>query len=520
MYIRLLTAILLSALLTATASSQSKDSSKDTESAKPSEPKGPDKIEGKNLHEWLKTATTDPDSAVREQALTAISNFSPSEVRKVCGKLLISRAGGTEHDNGVRIVLINFIGDLGVEDADTTEVVRILASSASSGPPVLRLYALQALGKFKSKAYGRINDLNVILTDPSYFIRQTLAKTLGQIGSSETSGPSIKALQMLGNLSKDPCAVVRLAALQSLCSMGPSWAANAKPGVQAEVNEKEAQETIDLLKSRIGGKKAATASETDKQIELWCRLVIIRFNPKVELEDQLNGIAAHLSDPEPSVKVQALGILGLLTENAAPKLQDVVKALDGGGLAETAAANRTRQVVRAAALHTLGAMGGKAIDPILRIIDNPKEYTEIRIAALDALAMLGEKAEAGREILKTIITNDANLKGEGVDLLIHALTALGSMGVKARGSIPELEDLTRRLDKARDKRLASPEHQAMLNSPELKLLMDKLSPEEQQKLKEKLKENPEDQFKKGVENTIRYITESTPGHPGGEHKKP
>ena len=98
---------------------------------------------------------------------------------------------------------------------------------------------------------------------------------------------------------------------------------------------KEAQETIDLMKSRIGGKKAATASEGDKQTELWCRLVIIRFNPKVELEDQLNGIAAHLSDPEPSVKVQALGILGLLAENAAPKLQDVVKVLDGGGLAES-----------------------------------------------------------------------------------------------------------------------------------------------------------------------------------------
>ena len=156
----------------------------------------------------------------------------------------------------------------------------------------------------------------------------------------------------------------------------------------------------------------------------------------------------------------------------------------------------------------------------MKVIDNPKESSEIRIVALDALAMLGEKGEAGREILKTIITNDANLKGEGVDLLVHALTALGSMGVKARGSIPELEDLTRRLDKARDKRLASPEHQMMLNSPELKMMLDKLDPDERKKLLEKLLENPEDQFKKGVENTIRYITESTPGHPGGERKKP
>ena len=237
MYIRLLTAILLSALLTATASSQTKDSSKDSESTKASEPKGPEKIEGKNLHEWLKTATTDPDSFVREQALMTISNFSHSEVRKVCGRMLVSRAGGNEHDNGVRIVLINFIGDLGVEETDTADAVRILASSAST-PGVFRFFARQALGKFNSKANGRINDLNGILLDPSYVIRQTLAKTLGQIGSSATTGPSIKALQMLGNLSKDPCAVVRLSALQSLCSMGPPWAANAKPGVQAEVNEK------------------------------------------------------------------------------------------------------------------------------------------------------------------------------------------------------------------------------------------------------------------------------------------
>jgi hypothetical protein len=310
-----------------------------------------------------------------------------------------------------------------------------------------------------------------------------------------------------------------LEALQSLFLLGPPWAANIKAGSKEppQIDDNAAQETINVLKSRIGGKKAATATETDKQIELWCRLVIIRFGVKEDLDEQLKGIVTHLSDPELSVKLQALEILSFLGENAIPALEVVLKLLDQKELAESPSALRTRLPVRLSALHTLGAMGAKALDPIMRTISNPKEEPEVRIAALAALAMSGEKAEPGRERVLEIIKDDSNLKTEvGPALLRQALVTLAAMGVKAQGSVPTLDDLKTRLEKLRDDRLKSPEYQKLMNSPEVKLLLDKLTTEERKKV---LDYNPEDEFKKGVQETIRYIKESTPGHPGGEHKK-
>lgn len=518
MYIRMLSAVLLSTLLTATVFSQAKDSpTKDA-------PKGPDKIDGKTLQEWWKVATTDNDASIREKAIRVVASFDPAEVRKGYGKKLVERmSSGQEKDAGVRLVVMTLVGDIGIDDpADAKEATRILTQSAIDGASILRLTAIQTLGKFGHRAYGHVNELASsagVLEDSSYYIRQAVARTLGLIGMSETNGPNAHAIKVLaGKLATDKCSVVRETAIQSIILLGPPWAAPIKAGSKdpPELDDKAAQETIDIMKGRVGGKKSATASETEKQIELMCRLVIIRFGLGRELEEQMNGIAALLSDPDPAVKIQALRILSVLVENAAPKIPDVVKLLEPTGLPENSAAFRSRQLVRAEALGTLGAIGPKAIDPILRTINNPKEYLEIRIAALDALGKLGEKAEPGREALLTIIKDPANIKGEGVSLLTHALTTLAKIGFNAQSTIPELTDLKLRLDKARDERLNSPEYKKFIDSPELKAMLARMSDEEHKKFFE----NPEDQFKKGVEETIRYIKESTPGHPGGEHKKP
>src|SRR5579872_2416160 len=126
MYIRMLAAILLSALLTATADSQpaAKDSAKDKETSK--EPKWPKEIGDKNLKEWLAIATNDKDASLRGEALLTIPNFSPVEVRKVCTRALCDRVVA-EPDAGVKLVVMDLIGGMGIEDpSDTKEALRVL----------------------------------------------------------------------------------------------------------------------------------------------------------------------------------------------------------------------------------------------------------------------------------------------------------------------------------------------------------------------------------------------------------
>jgi HEAT repeat protein len=516
MQIRIVAALVLAALLgtTALAQNAAKENAKDKESDQAIEPKWPDKIYEKNVHEWLKVIETEKDPALREQALKVLWNFSPSEVRKLGAKLLLRRMiSGGEPDNGVRIAVIDLVGALGMDEpADITEATRILSLSANNGASALRLHAIQALGRFGPKAYHHINDLtsDVVMSDSAFEIRQALAQTLGRIGASESGGPNTKALNALTILAtKDQCAVVRMEALQSLLLLGPPWSANLKPGSKdpPEYDPKRAQDMVEVMKARLAPKKGSVATETDKHMELWYRFVIIRFGVKDDLEEQMTAIAHHLTDPEASVRIQALEILGRLGDLAAPKLEAIMKLLSDKELA-----------VRATALMALGGIGEKAMETLKGIIRDPKEETEIRVAALAGLAKMGEKAENARELVMSIIEDPMIIQeatASSIALLDQALFTLAAMGVKAQSAIPLLQNLIVRLDDVKKKRLETVEYKKFVNNPEFKKMLDKLSPEEKEKL---FDNHPEDQLKRFVKQAIHYIEDSTPGHPGGETK--
>jgi hypothetical protein len=102
-----------------------------------------------------------------------------------------------------------------------------------------------------------------------------------------------------------------------------------------------------------------------------------------------------------------------------------------------------------------------------------------------------------------------------IALLDQALFTLAAMGVKAQSAIPLLQNLIVRLDDVKKKRLETVEYKKFVNNPEFKKMLDKLSPEEKEKL---FDNHPEDQLKRFVKQAIHYIEDSTPGHPGGETK--
>ncbi len=514
MFIRNLSVLLLSALLTATATSQpvAKDPAKEKEVSK--EPKWPDTIGDKKLSDWLKIAINDPDAAMREQALQVIPSFNPADVRKSCVKPLWRRIAG-ESDNGVRLVVIDLLGSIGIEDpVDLKDTLTALIPYADGDKgSVNKLHTLQAIAKFGHKAHGVARALansELVTKDSSFEVRRTAAQTLGRIAATETDGPNFAVLKQLSTtLVKDSALPVRLEALQSLFILGPPYeTAKTKKNEPPSIDEKAGQEIVGLIKPRVTGTKPA---ETNKQAELWCRLVIIRFGGPDDIKDQLNGIAAHLSDADDTVKYHTLFALRLLSPLNEEKIQPVVNILN----------SKAQPVLREAALQTLGAMGEQALEPIRKVIEDPTEEPEMRIAALKALAMLGEKAEKGRAVVVEIIKDPSNLKDptqSKIALLQQACLTLASMGVKAQSEVPVLKNLSADLLDLKTKRLKGEDYQKWYKNPETQRWLNSLKPDDRDDILKN--HHPEDQFKRFVDEAIQFINKSEPGHPGGDPKKP
>jgi HEAT repeat protein len=317
---------------------------KDPPPEKPKEPQWPKEINGKDVAGYVKDFT-DPDPSVRERAVRTLPNFGP-DARKGTGKALLkvmqgdsSRAG---RDPGVRVAAYVAAAALGFEDeADTREAIRLLANGASAAADgsATRLNAVQTLATFGPKADAAVGNLiGPPLLDVSYETRRSVAFTLGRIAFNEQSGPSRRAIGALhGTLITDQCVIVRLEAMQSLVLLGPPWL--PRPGAPPlkdvkdpkdapKPDEKDAAVTVAAVKARLGLAGGSRPLENDRQVEIWARLVLMRFDPKEVNDANLTAIARHIGSADLGTKLQALSALGLMGEAAEKKLEDVVRALE------------------------------------------------------------------------------------------------------------------------------------------------------------------------------------------------
>jgi hypothetical protein len=380
------TALLLAGLLALTAYSptpaagQGKEPPKaDPAKDKDKEPpKGPTKlpehrwptnIGGKGLHDWLKDATESPDPAVREFALRTLPNFGP-DARKDCSKKLLARMTA-EKDPGVRITVFNAAATIGLEDEDIKPAVQILGRIVDEGARggLSRLHAVQTLGLIGPKAYPAVTHLcGVACDDPSYETRRSIAHTLGRVAFDESTGPNVKALSRLaGTFAKDESAAVRMEALQSLVILGPPWQGPVKGKAVPVIDWKAAEYVADRMRARVGAAKAKEPVETDKQLEIWCRVVLMRFDPK-ELANpgHMTAIANHIGSEDLGPKLQALQALALFGEQAGGKIDDVMKALKVDE-PEVKTIADFDPLVLTTALNTLGAMGVAAHGALPRL---------------------------------------------------------------------------------------------------------------------------------------------------------
>lgn len=131
-------------------------------------------------------------------------------------------------------------------------------------------------------------------------------------------------------LAKDESAAVRMEALQALMLLGPPWAGFKQPGdkMTPPIKTDAAATIVRYMKYRVGDPKLKLAGhEKDKQVEIWARLVLMRFDPSEINEENLDAFARHLTQPNIGVRIQALQAIAFMGEAGARKWQDVESLL-------------------------------------------------------------------------------------------------------------------------------------------------------------------------------------------------
>lgn len=383
---------------------------------KPPEIKWPEDINGKKITDVMKDLE-DPDPVIREFAARTLPLFGPPAQEDKVSALLIKRMqAANERDPGVRIAVFNAIGQIQFKnEIHNKEALRLLADAVDlSGPGgLIRLNAVQTIAMFGPKGSPAITKLTgQAITDPAYETRRNIANALGRVGFDETTGPNMKALTALADiLAKDVSASVRMEALQSLMLLGPPWAAAKKAGMMGPppINVKDAEIIVKYMKHRVGDPKAKPplpATEKDKQVEIWARLVLMRFDPKEINDDNLDAFAKFLTTPDVGVKAQALQAIGIIGEMAGKKVDDVVRVMEDKG---------APLQLTLASIQTLAAMGAgakPALPSMKKMRDEKKKPLDEKMAEI-------KKQEAA---MKGV---DPQLAGEAIALdgLVKALEA-------------------------------------------------------------------------------------------------
>ena len=376
----------------------------------------PTEIGGKDAKGYIKDLS-DPDPAIKVIALQTLPLFGPT-VKKASapdgkttdgkityGKAVLARMNGeTESDPWVRLAAFELVTRMGYfeDDLDPKEAVRILGVCAQ-GNPALRPQAVQTLGAFGSRGEPSVQYLigGPVLADPSYQTRLYIATTLGQIGIDEKTGPNPRALNCLVNvLIHDKSVAVRLEAMQALVVLGPPHHKESVPNLKIPGKKIErmiidtvaTKPYIDAVKKRLAPHvpkagetlNATGVVEPNKQVEIWARVVLMRFDPVDEVnKENLDGVTKYIKGPELGPKIQGMYVLGMLGEIGARRIDDVVREL----------ANEDPYIVynAATALAAMGPAAKPAIPELEKLKmrgkdeDEKKYYTMLADEAIKAI---------------------------------------------------------------------------------------------------------------------------------------
>jgi len=250
------------------------------------------------------------------------------------------------------------------------------------------------------------------------------AVALALFRTSESGETALFTLVSL--LDEDAGAELRLEAVEALAAIGPA-AAPAVAGLVVALKDKEAKvraaSALALGKIGPGAKRASRAlgdalRDGDAEVRRQSAGALGEVGPAAAggVPALLRGIDGNDADLT-RLCVQALGLIGPETKTIMPALEAQLKS-----------ANRD---VREAAIRAVGNMGAEArrAVPGLMNVVVVEQHEELRKAALDALASLGE--EAVPDVAKA-------LKDERTAARLQACAILARIGPAAKKAAPAL----------------------------------------------------------------------------------
>jgi HEAT repeat protein len=364
------------------------DKKEEKKDEKKDEIKWPTEVGGKHLHDLVREIN-DPDPSVRNAAVHTLPLFGPVIREKPASTALLHRLT-IEPDPAVKVALIGVVAGVHPfkEEAENKEAVSALAAIVDNGAPggLSRLVAVQALAAFGAKGEAAVTRLTgVAIRDPSYETRRQIAIALGQVGINDKTGPNVRALTYLADtLAKDPAAGVRMEAMQSLMLLGPPWDGEKQGKDQPPINEKDRDAVVKFIKTRVGDARAkppVPGLEKDKQVEIWARLVILRFDPREINDDNADTFAPFLTNADPRVRSQALQALILLGEGAGKRLKDVLALVEDKDTPPYLAVHGIQ------AISAMGAAAKPALPNLKKMLDEKKKPLDEKMEEMKKLTL-------------------------------------------------------------------------------------------------------------------------------------
>lgn len=329
------------------------------------------KVAGKTFGEWVKELQT-KDPSKRETAIRAICSYPPETSVKAIPALLfeLKKHGvSTPVDLSVRCNLCVALAEIfssgeKVDAKYKAEAVALLRIQLRDTQEILKYRAATALGAMGPDAKAAIPDLMFTLRDfITWEARQAAAAALGMINSDSMNGPSPAVLKALYDVLHDPAYQVRLAAVQSLSTLGPA-----------------ADE--DSVDAYVAALTPIALKDPEPGLQIWARIAVIGATKDFGANN-IAPITKHLANADPGVRMQAVQALGALGPQAKASVGSLVTALNDADVG-----------VQVSAMWALGRMetaAASALPALEKMVADPNQSDYMKRNAKDALKAIQGK---------------------------------------------------------------------------------------------------------------------------------
>lgn len=274
----------------------------------------PTEILGEGLDSWIRRLES-KDPAAREMAVRMLPMFGEPAKRAL--PKIVSMISAPENDYSVRLAALDIATSVRMDDEKLRKEVvrRVVEHLIPHSQGGIRIAAAKACARIGFPAAGAIEHLigpYYLRNELSYEARKAAAEALGMVAQPDpkdpTRGPDRRAIIALMGALSDPSLSVRIEAAQSLMYLGPPVAP------EDLAKEKE------ILTKRI-------VAEPDIVLAMWLRVCLMRLDPVLVTNKNLDPIAANLRNKKHFVRMNAAEALGIMGPAAKTKAGDLREGL-------------------------------------------------------------------------------------------------------------------------------------------------------------------------------------------------